>query len=118
MERPVARRRNSGTDGTFSDICFTRLAWLIMTGHFRERETSRLSPSVEIELFNFHYRRLQTSRLPSKFVSQAVLHAPESGKLDNHGAANGVQGRHRCYQPSIWNWNGHGVKRRQDQGSV
>ena len=31
-------------DGTFSDICFTRLAWLIMTGHFRETETSRLSP--------------------------------------------------------------------------
>lgn len=30
---------NSGTDGTFSDICFTKLAWLI-------RETSRLSPSV------------------------------------------------------------------------
>src|SRR5258708_6141528 len=37
---------NSGTDGTFSDICFTRLAWLIMTGHFGERETPRLSPSV------------------------------------------------------------------------
>jgi hypothetical protein len=35
---------NSGTDGTFSDICFTGLAWLIMTGHFRERETSRLPP--------------------------------------------------------------------------
>src|SRR6266851_5370282 len=38
--------RNSGTDGTFSDICFTRLAWLTMTVHFRERETSRLSHSV------------------------------------------------------------------------
>src|SRR5258708_39425755 len=35
---------NSGTDGTFSDIWFTRLAWLIITGHFRERKTSRLSP--------------------------------------------------------------------------
>src|SRR5260370_42237608 len=34
-------------DGTFSGICFTRLAWLIMTGHFREREASRLSPSLQ-----------------------------------------------------------------------
>jgi hypothetical protein len=38
---------NLRTDGTFSDICFASLAWLIMTGHFRERETSRLSPSVQ-----------------------------------------------------------------------
>src|ERR1700737_2891653 len=49
-------RKNSGTDGTFSDICFARLAWLIMTGHFRERETSRLSPSVA-----FHDPRLSSN---------------------------------------------------------
>jgi len=35
---------NSGTDGTFSDICLTRLVWLITIGDFRVRETSRLSP--------------------------------------------------------------------------
>src|SRR5258708_7187032 len=37
----------SGTDGTFSDICLTRLVWLIMIGDFRRRETSRLSPGSE-----------------------------------------------------------------------
>src|SRR6266851_10004780 len=32
--------RNSGTDGTYSDICLTRLVWLIMIGDSTERETS------------------------------------------------------------------------------
>src|SRR6266478_285460 len=34
----------SGTEGTFSDICLTRLVWLIMIGDFQRRETYRLSP--------------------------------------------------------------------------
>src|SRR6266852_5325215 len=38
------RGRKSGTDGTFSDICLTRLVWLKMIGDFQRRETSRLSP--------------------------------------------------------------------------
>src|SRR5260370_4103772 len=42
--RNSGQTRNSGTDGTFSEICLTRLVWLIMIGHFRERETSRLPP--------------------------------------------------------------------------
>src|SRR5229473_683529 len=37
-------RGKSRTDGTFSDICLTRLVWLIMIGDFQRRETSRLSP--------------------------------------------------------------------------
>jgi hypothetical protein len=42
----VAERIESGTDGTYSDICLTGLLWLVMIGSFRERETSRLSPLV------------------------------------------------------------------------
>src|SRR6266478_2933466 len=41
---PKGNRGESGTDGTFSDICLTRLVWLIMIGDFQRRETSRLSP--------------------------------------------------------------------------
>ncbi len=34
----------AGTDGRFSDVCLTRLVWLIMIGDSQRRETSRLSP--------------------------------------------------------------------------
>lgn len=34
---------NLGTDGTFSDICLTRLVWRTRIGNFRIRETPRLS---------------------------------------------------------------------------
>src|SRR5260370_3572673 len=33
-----------GRDGTFSDICLTRLVWLVMIASFSESVTSRLSP--------------------------------------------------------------------------
>ena len=39
--------RNSGTDGTLSDICPTRFVRLVMSGGFRERITSRLSPLAQ-----------------------------------------------------------------------
>ena len=40
----------------------TGLTWLSMTGHFRERETSRLSPSVKLRLSFFTWRQLVQSK--------------------------------------------------------
>jgi len=66
--KDLQRRGNSGTRGQtrrFLILVSQELAWLIMTGHFRERETSRLSPSVvpAVDADHMLFRMLSHSSL-------------------------------------------------------
>src|SRR6266849_3942412 len=65
-----------------SDICFTRLAWLIMTGHFRERATSRPSPSVHV-CPPPSKKKIATRAIPSSQMAMRVCSQPTKKVKDS-----------------------------------
>lgn len=64
--------------GRFPDICLTRLAWLIMIGHFRVRETSRLSRSVSVRRKIANHRPQIAS--PSPPSNSSFFETPDNAR--------------------------------------
>jgi hypothetical protein len=90
-------RGKSGTDGTFSDICLTRLLWLTMIGDFQRRETSRLSPGLSP---GFVPRFLKRIWMPVAFCPDRVVTrvAPSGEFKTSHTPACG---RQACGAPGL-----------------